>query len=80
MGSKNRLAKQLSPIIQSYIDNVNCKGYIEPFVGGANMIDKIKHNKKYGFDTHKYLIALLQQAQKIQVCFLILLIKKHINM
>lgn len=28
------------------------------------MIDKIKCDKKYGFDTHKYLIALLQQAQK----------------
>lgn len=28
------------------------------------MIDKIKCDKKYGFDTHKYLIALLKQAQK----------------
>ena len=28
------------------------------------MIDKIKCAKKYGFDIHKYLIALLQQAQK----------------
>lgn len=64
VGSKNRLAKQLAPIIQSYIDTSNCKGYIEPFVGGANMIDKIKCDKKYGFDTHKYLIALLKQAQK----------------
>lgn len=64
VGSKNRLAKQLSPIIQYYIDSFNCQGYIEPFVGGANMIDKIKCDKKYGFDTHKYLIALLQQAQK----------------
>ena len=60
VGSKNRLAKQLAPIIQSYVDNPLCQGYIEPFVGGANMIDKIKCDKKYGFDTHKYLIALLQ--------------------
>lgn len=64
MGSKARLSKELAPIIQSYIDETNAIGYIEPFVGGANMIDKIKCNKKYGFDTHKYLIALLQQAQK----------------
>ena len=63
VGSKNRLAKQIAPIIQSYVDKPNCKGYIEPFVGGANMIDKIKCNKKYGFDTHKYLIALLRQTQ-----------------
>lgn len=69
VGSKNRLSKQLAPIIQSYVDNSNCKGYIEPFVGGANMIDKIKCDKKYGFDTHKYLIALLQQAQKDTTVF-----------
>lgn len=64
VGSKNRLAKHLAPIIQSYVDNSLCKGYIESHVGGANMIDKIKCDKKYGFDNHKYLIALLQQAQK----------------
>lgn len=63
VGSKNRLSKQLAPIIQSYV-NKGCNAYIEPFVGGANMIDKIKCDKKYGFDIHKYLIALLQQAQK----------------
>ena len=41
MGSKNRLSKELAPIIQSYVDK-GCSGYLEPFVGGANMIDKIK--------------------------------------
>lgn len=64
LGSKARLSKELAPIIQSYIDKTNAIGYVEPFVDGANMIDKIKCDKKYGFDTHKYLIALLQQAQK----------------
>lgn len=64
VGSKNRLSKQIAPIIQSYVDNPLCQGYIEPFVGGANMIDKIECDKKYGFDSHKYLIALFQQAQK----------------
>ena len=45
MGSKNRISKYIVPIIQSYInDNTNC--YIEPFVGGANMIDKIQCDKK----------------------------------
>ena len=34
MGSKNRLAKELIPIIQSYI-NDDTKCYLEPFVGGA---------------------------------------------
>lgn len=62
VGSKNRLSKQLAPIIQSYV-NKGCNAYIEPFVGGANMIDKINHLNKYGYDSHKYLIALLKQAQ-----------------
>ena len=59
MGSKNRLAKDLVPIIQSYI-NENTVGYLEPFVGGANIIDKINHHNKIGCDIHKYLIALLK--------------------
>lgn len=62
MGSKNRLAKELIPIIQSYITS-DTKGYLEPFVGGANMIDKIKCDNKYGCDIHKYLISLLKHAQ-----------------
>ena len=53
VGSKNRLSKDLAPIIQSYITN-ETEGYLEPFVGGANMIDKIKCNKKIGTDNHKY--------------------------
>ena len=66
VGSKNRLSKQLAPIIQSYIDGMSerCNGYWEPFVGGANMIDKIKCKDKYGTDKHKYLIALLRHVQQ----------------
>lgn len=65
VGSKNRLSKQIAPIIQSYIDNMpDCRGYLEPFVGGANMIDKIKCTHKYGSDAHKYLIALLRHVQR----------------
>lgn len=62
MGSKNRLSKELAPIIQSYITK-ETKGYLEPFVGGANMIDKINCSKKYGCDLNKYLIALLERAR-----------------
>ena len=57
VGSKNRLSKELAPIIQSYITE-DTEAYIEPFVGGANMIDKIKHHTKIGSDVHKELIAL----------------------
>lgn len=56
-GSKSRFAKELVPIIQSYID-ANTVGYLEPFVGGANIIDKIKCKKKIGSDNNQYLISL----------------------
>ena len=62
VASNNRLRKELVPIIQSYI-NKDTKMYIEPFVGGANMIDKIQCNKKIGSDLHKQLIELLKYAR-----------------
>ena len=62
VGSKNRISKELAPIIQSYITE-DTKGYLEPFVGGANMIDKIKHYNRIGCDIHKELIALLNKAK-----------------
>ena len=64
VGSKNRLAKELAPIIQSYISNETI-GYIEPFVGGANMIDKIKCDNKFGCDIHEELIELLKYVQNL---------------
>lgn len=63
MGSKNRISKQIVPIIQSLIDDNGIKKYVEPFVGGANIIDKIKCDKKYGSDYNKYLISLLIRVQ-----------------
>ena len=62
VGSKNKIKKDLVKIIQSYITE-DTKGYLEPFVGGANIIDKINCNNKIGCDIHKQLIALLQKAQ-----------------
>ena len=62
MGSKNRLSKELVPIINSYI-TTGTKGYIEPFVGGANIIDKINCKNKIGYDIHKELIALLNYVK-----------------
>lgn len=62
VGSKNRLSKELAPIIQSYITE-DTVAYIEPFVGGANMIDKIKHHTRIGSDLHYELIELLKYAR-----------------
>ena len=37
--------------------------YFEPFVGGANLIDKICCKKRIGNDVHKELIALFNAVQ-----------------
>ena len=63
MGSKSRIAKYIVPIIQKYIDENNIDTYYEPFVGGANIIDKIQCKNKIGNDKNKYLIALLKHVQ-----------------
>jgi site-specific DNA-adenine methylase len=62
VGSKNRISKELAPIIQSYITD-DITGYLEPFVGGANMIDKIICKNKIGCDVHEELIELLKKSQ-----------------
>ena len=60
MGSKNRIAKHLLPIMNKDREN---RVWVEPFVGGANMIDKV-NGKRIGNDSHKYLVALLKALQK----------------
>ena len=55
MGSKNRISKYIVPIIEKYRSKDMV--YVEPFVGGANMIDKID-GIRIGADKNKYLIAM----------------------
>ena len=62
MGSKNRIAKHLKPFLEKHLDGSNW--YIEPFVGGANMIDKIDYPKRIGADFNEYLIAFWGELQK----------------
>jgi hypothetical protein len=62
VGSKNKISKEIAPILQKHIDENNILHYLEPFVGGGNMIDKINCKFKYGADIHKELICLLQYA------------------
>ena len=50
--------------MQNYIDSNDIKTYIEPFVGGANIIDKIKCDKKIGYDNNEYLISMWNALQK----------------
>lgn len=60
MGSKNRIAKHILPIMLK--GREDGQYWVEPFVGGANMIDKVIGNR-IGADSNKYLIALLRRLQ-----------------
>ena len=60
MGSKNRIAKHILPIMIA--ERKPDQWWVEPFVGGANMIDKVK-GKRIGNDNHRYLIALHKALQ-----------------
>lgn len=65
MGSKSRIAKYIVPIIQKFIDDNNIHTYIEPFVGGANIIDKINCEIKKAGDKQYYLIELFKNLHRI---------------
>ena len=56
MGSKNRIAKHILPIMLKY--RTPEMTWVEPFVGGANMIDKVD-GKRIGADINHYLIDAL---------------------
>ena len=63
MGSKSKYAQYIVPILQKVINDRGVSLYIEPFVGGANIIDKIKCERRIGYDRSDTLIALLCQAR-----------------
>jgi len=62
-GSKNKIAdKLLSVILKDYKQG---QTYIEPFVGGCNMIDKVYHiTDRLGNDKNFYLIEMWKALQK----------------
>lgn len=63
MGSKSKIKKYICPIIQQYIDDNRIETYIEPFVGGANVMDSIKAKNRIGGDNNEYLIEFLKFMQ-----------------
>ena len=63
IGSKRRLGKHIMPFINRALGVFPHGKYIEPFVGGCNMITQVNHHTKIGYDANKYLIALLKEAR-----------------
>lgn len=62
-GSKARLKKYIVPILQKCIDDNGVTNYVEPFVGGANIIDSIKCEHRIASDINKELISFLTYMQ-----------------
>jgi len=60
MGSKNRIAKHILPIMET--KRKDGQVWVEPFVGGANMIDKVD-GVRIGADKNKYLISMFKDLQ-----------------
>ena len=60
MGSKNRIAKHLLPIMLSECEKHGITKWVEPFVGGANMIDKVPESfERTGCDLNPHTIEAL---------------------
>lgn len=62
-GSKAKLRQYIVPVLQDCIDRHDITEYVEPFVGGANIIDHIRCEIREGFDNNPELIALLRYMQ-----------------
>lgn len=60
MGSKNRIAKEILPIMLK--DRKEGQWWVEPFVGGGNIIDKVSGNR-IGSDINKYVIDALKSIR-----------------
>lgn len=60
MGSKNRIAKHILPIMLKEMQDKGYTTWVEPFVGGANMIDKVPYcYKRIGCDLNEHTIAAM---------------------
>ena len=60
MGSKNRIVKEILPIMLKEANEKGITTWVEPFVGGANMIDKVPNNfQRIGIDYNAHTIDAL---------------------
>lgn len=66
MGSKRRIAKHIIPIMVAEADQRGIINWIEPFVGGANLIDKVPARfNRVGYDFNDHLIFALKDIRDI---------------
>ena len=60
MGSKSRIAKHILPIMRDDAEKHGITTWVEPFVGGGNMIDKVPERmRRIGIDYNPHTIAAM---------------------
>ena len=62
MGSKGRHARAVVPVLMAAHEQ--SQWYVEPFVGGGNMLSEVPAKLKWGNDTAEYAVALLEAVSK----------------
>ena len=61
MGSKNRIAKHLLPIMLEEAEKQGITKWVEPFCGGCNMLDKVPNTfERVACDINEYLISMFK--------------------
>lgn len=66
MGSKRRIAKHIIPIMVKAADEAGITKWVEPFVGGANLIDKVPDRfERVGYDLSEHVIYALKDIRDI---------------
>lgn len=64
MGSKRRIAKYILPIMIAEADRLGITKWIEPFVGGANLIDKVPDRfERVGYDLNEHVVYALKDIR-----------------
>ena len=70
MGSKNRIAKHILPIMIKEMQDRGYTTWVEPFVGGGNMIDKVPSSyRRIGCDLNEHTIAAMLGIRDFVVQF-----------
>ena len=66
MGSKNRIAKHLLPIMLKEAERHGITKWVEPFVGGGGMIDKVPSTfERVGYDLNPHTIQAMIDMLRI---------------
>ena len=65
MGAKSRIAKYIVPLMVKAADEKGITQWVEPFVGGGNLIDKVPSRfTRVGTDANPHVIAALKDIRE----------------